>query len=127
MKNLLFGILTLGLLLGISALAVSPELTDFFVDEEKVAAINESTGTNAKEMNPDTILNQTGSDWEALSYKERMAFVLTLVKGLESRDMGISDPNEMLSQIDTYYESHPKEDTIEKAVMTILTEKWTSD
>jgi hypothetical protein len=125
MKNLLFGLLTLGVLLGISAIVVSPELTDLFVNEKHQKTLTQTEGSNNQKLNPETILQKTGTDWMELPYKDRLEFVLGLSKGLESREMEIPDPNELLVEIDTYFENNPKEETVEKAVMTILTKKWT--
>ncbi|MCF6136784.1 hypothetical protein [Pseudalkalibacillus berkeleyi] len=122
MKNLLFGILTMGLLLGISAVVVSPELTDFFVDEREMTVQSKSKESNKIQLKPDQILKQTGSEWNKLSYREQLEFTVNISNGLKSRDMDISQPQELLVQINTYFENNAKDDTIEKALMKILTE-----
>ncbi|WP_349410196.1 hypothetical protein [Pseudalkalibacillus sp. SCS-8] len=130
MKNLLFGILTLGLLFGIAAVAVSPELTDLFVDETKhvtIPQVNESNTEPQSAANPANILKKSGHDWEALSEEGRLAFILQLVKALESKDITVSKPEVLLDRIDTYYEENSKEKKVEEVIMIILNEGWLED
>ncbi|MGP4082095.1 hypothetical protein ACTWQL_19600 [Pseudalkalibacillus sp. R45] len=131
MKNFLFGLLTLAVLLGISSIAVSPELTDFFVDEESMIQMKEQREASglhtSPSKNPEDILQNTGQEWQSLSTQDRLTFAIHLTKGLKSRDIHIEDPNQLLQQIDTYFETKPKDDTIEKAVMVIITENTFAD
>ncbi|WP_261132468.1 hypothetical protein [Bacillus sp. Marseille-Q3570] len=131
MKNFLFGLLTLAVLLGISSIAVSPELTDLFVDEESMIQLKEqreaSGGHTSSSKNPEDILQLTGQEWQSLSTQDRLTFAIHLKKGLKSKDIHIEDPNQLLDQIDTYFENKTKDDTIEKAVMVIITESTFTD
>ncbi|WP_221563715.1 hypothetical protein [Alkalihalobacillus sp. TS-13] len=131
MKNFLFGLLTLAVLLGISSIAVSPELTDFFVDEKSMIQMKEqrepSAGHTSSSKNPEDILQHTGQEWQSLSTQDRLTFAIHLKKGLKSRDIHIDDPYQLLDQIDTYFETNSKDDSIEKAVMVIITENTFMD
>lgn len=100
------------------------------MDETKhvtIPQVNESNTEPQSAANPANILKKSGHDWEALSEEGRLAFILQLVKALESKDITVSKPEVLLDRIDTYYEENSKEKKVEEVIMIILNEGWLED
>ncbi|MCF6409261.1 hypothetical protein [Pseudalkalibacillus salsuginis] len=132
MKNLLFAILTFAVLFGVSSLVVSPELTDIFVDDQQMEQMaelrqKEQNTSNSPSNSPENMLKQTGWEWRSFSDHERLTFAVHLAKGLKEKDIPIEAPNQIIEKIDHYYESNPKDETIEKAIMVLIAEDRFTD
>ncbi|WP_257349222.1 hypothetical protein [Pseudalkalibacillus decolorationis] len=129
MKNLLYGLSTLTVLIGISYVLISPQFTELFVGERQV---NEQTSLSLKEPiafdseKPEQILQQTGKDWSLFSEQQKLKFTIQLLSSMESRDLStsVSRPTEFIEKINTYFETESKEHTVEKAILKILAEDW---
>ncbi len=132
MKNLLFGILTFAVLFGVSSLAVSPELTDIFVDDQQMEQMEdlrqkERNTSNSPSISPENMLKQTGREWKSFSDHERLTFAIHLAKGLKERGIPIEAPSQIIEKIDHYYESNPTDETIKKAIMALIAEDRFTD
>ncbi|WP_408010644.1 hypothetical protein ACJROX_10170 [Pseudalkalibacillus sp. A8] len=127
MKNFLFAILTIAVLFGVSSIAVSPELTNIFIDDERMDQMKEQRQEDRKQADypsnsPEKILKQTGQEWQSFTDRDRLTFAIHLAKGLKERDINIETPKQIIEKIDHYYEANPTDETIERAIMAIIAE-----